>query len=230
MQFNGFTKEGTKFLEELSKNNSKEWFEINRYRWEKYILEPNKAFIEDMGETLQILVPTINYKPKVSGSLFKIYRDIRFSKDKIPMKSKIGLLFWQGQGHRMSSSSFYMHYTKDSYFIASGIRAFKTPMLKTYREYIKDEKKRVELHKILEALKAKGYKLPEPKYKRIQREFKKDDNLIYLSLYDSIFTYKEGLLDEVFYSVEFLDRAFQVYDDMKDLQRWVYEMTLTYTE
>ena len=227
MQFNGFTKEGTKFLEELGENNTKVWFETHRHLWEKYILEPNKAFIEDMGETLQILVPTINYKPKVSGSLFKIYRDVRFSKDKTPMKSKIGLLFWQGQGHRMSSSSFYMHYTKESYFIASGIRAFKTPMLKTYRAYIKDENKRRELHTILEELKTKGYDLPEPKYKRVPKEFNKDDNLIYLSLYDRMFAYKEFALDDTFYSIELLDRAFKIYDDMKDLQRWVYEMSLT---
>ena len=226
MQFNGFKKDGIKFLHDLYNNNSKEWFENNRHIWEKYILEPNKAFIEDMGETLQILVPTINYKPKVSGSLFKIYRDIRFSKDKTPMKSKIGLLFWQGQGHRMQSSSFYMHYSKDSYFIASGIRAFKPPLLKTYRNYIKDEKRRIELHNILENLKSKGYDLPEPRYKRVPKEFNKDDKLIYLSLYDSMFAYKEFYIDKTFYDIELLDRAFSIYEDMKDLQQWVYNMTL----
>ena len=230
MQFNGFKKEGTKFLQELSQNNSKVWFETNRHIWEKNILEPNKAFIEDMGETLQILVPTIKALPKVSGSLFKIYRDVRFSKDKTPMKSKIGLLFWQGLGHRMSSSSFYMHYTKDGYFIASGIRAFKAPLLKTYRAYIKDERKRIELHNILEDLKQKGYKLPEQKYKRVPKEFNKDDEYIYLSLYDCMFAYKEFNKDDVFYSDELLNRAFKIYDDMKDLQAWVYEMTLTHDE
>ena len=136
MQFNGFQKEGIDFLKNLSVNNTKEWFEDHRHIWQKTIQEPNISFIEDMGETLQILVPNIKFNPKVSASLFKIYRDVRFSKDKTPMKSKIGLLFWQGSGHRMQSSSFYMHYTKDEYFIASGIRGFKPPLLKTYREYI----------------------------------------------------------------------------------------------
>ena len=51
------------------------------------------------------------------------------------MKSKIGILFWQGTGHRMQSSCFYMHFDKNEYFIASGIRSFKQPMLKTFREY-----------------------------------------------------------------------------------------------
>ncbi len=113
MQFFGFKKEGTEFLKKLKNNNSKEWFEGHRYIWERSILEPNKAFIKDMGETLQILVPTIKAFPKVGGSLFRIYRDTRFSKDKTAMKSKIGLLFWQGSGHRMQSSSFYMHYNEN---------------------------------------------------------------------------------------------------------------------
>ena len=230
MQFNGFKKEGIEFLKELSKNNSKVWFENHRHIWEKNILTPNKAFIEDMGETLQILVPTIKAQPKVSGSLFKIYRDVRFSKDKTPMKDKIGLLFWQGLGHRMQSSSFYMHYTQEKYFIATGIRSFKNPLLKTYRQYIKHEKHRESLHQILEDLKAKGYKYTQEKYKRVPKDFVGDESHLYLTKFDSLFSYVEYELDDVFYSVELLDRLFKIYDDMKDLQTWVYEMTLTHKE
>lgn len=230
MKFNGFLKEGTKFLEQLSQNNTKEWFETNRHIWEKTILAPNQAFIEEMGETLFILVPTIKAVPKVSGSLFKIYRDTRFSHDKTPMKSKIGLLFWQGGDHRMQSSSFYMHYSKESYFIASGIRAFKAPLLKTYRNYIKDEKHRIELHTILENLKHKGYSLPSPKYKRLPKEFHSDDKFVYLSLYDCMFSFKEFPLDDTFYSLKLLERAFNIYEDMYSLQQWVYRMTLTHND
>jgi len=180
-----------------------------------------------MGETLQILVPTIHFKPKVSGSLFRIYRDVRFSKDKTPMKSKIGLLFWQGHAHRMQSSCFYMHYDKNSYFIASGIRAFKAPLLKTYREYIKNKKHRNSLHVILEALKQKGYSIGEPKYKRVPPEFDKDEEHIYLTKQASMFAYIEFDIDEIFYSEEIVDKVFNIYKDMSKLQVWVYEMSLT---
>lgn len=227
MKFNGFNKKGIVFLNELNHNNSKVWFEDNRHIWEQTILEPNKAFIEDMGETLQILVPTIKALPKVSGSLFKIYRDVRFSKDKTPMKDKIGLLFWQGLGHRMQSSSFYMHYDKNEYFIASGIRNFKPPLLKTYREYIKNDKHRLELHNIIEDLKSKGYSFPEQKFKRTPQGFTKDGEHLYLSLYGAMFGYKKYPIDDIFFSVELLDLAFELYDDMKDLQKWVYNMTLS---
>ena len=230
MQFNGFSKKGTKFLEDLSKNNTKAWFEDHRHIWEDEIRKPTEAFVEEMGETLQILVPTINYNPKVGASLFKIYRDVRFSKDKTPMKSKIGILFWQGSGHRMQSSSFYMHFNKDEYFIASGIRNFKPPMLKTFKEYIKEEKHREELHNILEDLKQKGYSLPEYKFKRLPQGFSKNDKYIELALYGAMYSYKTFPIDDVFYKFEVATRAFEIYDDMKDLQKWVYEMILTNKE
>jgi uncharacterized protein (TIGR02453 family) len=226
MQFNGFSKEGIEFLKKLEFNNTKAWFENNRTTWEKHILLPNTNFVQEMGETLQILVPTIHYKPKVSGSLFRIYRDVRFSKDKTPMKSKIGLLFWQGQAHRMQSSSFYMHYDKESYFVATGIRAFKPPLLKTYRAYIKYKKHRESLHVILEELKQKGYSLPEPKYKRVPAEFDKDEEYVYLTKYASMFAYIEYTIDDVFFSESIVNRLFKVYQDMVKLQKWVYEMSL----
>lgn len=227
MQFDGFSREGIEFLKKLELNNTKAWFENNRTTWEKHILLPNRNFVQEMGETLQILVPTIHFKPKVSGSLFRIYRDVRFSKDKTPMKSKIGLLFWQGQAHRMQSSSFYMHYDKDSYFIATGIRAFKPPLLKTYRKYIKHKKHRESLHVILEDLKQKGYSLPEPKYKRVPPEFDKDEEHIYLSRYGAMFAFKEFKIDEIFFSEKIVERAYKIYEDMSKLQIWVYKMSLT---
>ena len=224
MEFNGFTKEGVEFLKELKNNNSKEWFLNHRYIWERSILRSNKAFIKDMGETLQILVPTINALPKVGGSLFRIYRDTRFSKDKTPMKSKIGLLFWQGSSHRMQSSSFYMHYDEKEYFVAAGIRNFKPPLLKVYREYIKDERNAEALHVELKKLKDLGYLLPEPKYKRVPKGFDKNDKYSYLSLFGAMYAYKIFSIDDIFFTQELLDRLFCIYSDMFELQKWVYEM------
>ncbi len=230
MQFNGFSQNGINFLKDLKDNNTKVWFENHRHIWENEIRNPTESFVQEMGETLQILVPNINYKPKVGGSLFKIYRDVRFSKDKTPMKSTIGLIFWQGNEHRMQSSCFYMHFDKDEYFIASGIRNFKQPMLKTFRNYLKYEKRREELYHILEDLKSKGYDLPPPLFKRLPSEFNKNDIYVDLALCGAMYSYKKFPIDKVFFNFEIATRAFEIYDDMKDLQKWVYEMTLTHKE
>jgi uncharacterized protein (TIGR02453 family) len=225
MIFNGFSKQGIAFLNTLKDNNTKDWFEEHRYLWEEYILQPNISFVQDMGEMLQILVPNIHFKAKVSGSLFKIYRDIRFSKDKTPMKSNIGILFWQGPNHRMQSSSFYLQYNLSEYMIASGIRNFKPELLKTYREYMKNESKRIELHKILHTLRLKKYIIPEPKYKRVPSGFNKNEQHIYLALYNAMYAYKIFQLDEIFYTKELIDKLFQMYQDMFELHQFVYNMT-----
>jgi len=227
MLFNGFKKEALEFLEEIKINNNKIWFEQNRQRWKEVILEPNIAYIEEMGEHLIALVPNIKALPKVSGSLFKIYRDVRFSKDKTPMKDKIGIIFWQGQAHRMQSASYYIFYNTHEYFIATGIRSFKPPLLKAYRKYIQNKTNAMNLHNILEDIKKKGYQLPEPKYKRLPQGFKEENPYAYLSKYNAIFGFQTYELDNTFYSEEIIDKAFKIYQDMDDLRQWLYELSLT---
>ena len=225
MHFNGFPKEGLQFLDKIIINNSKEWLDANREEYERVIVTPNKAYVEEMGEHLQILVPTINAIAKTNKSLFRIYRDARFHLND-PIKTRIGVIFWQGSGHRMQSSSFYMHYDPQEIFVAAGIRNFKPTLLSTYREYIQNEERRTELHNILESLKEKGYKLPEAKYKRMPRDCDKDDKYSYLYLMGAMFAYTSFVPDETFYSEKIIDRNFKVYEAMLALQQWVYELTL----
>ena len=106
--FAGFPKEGLHFLSNIIVNNSKEWLDAHKGEYEMFIIKPNKAYIEEMGEHLQILVPTIHAIPKINKSLFRIYRDARFHLDD-PIKERIGLIIWQGATHRIQSASFYMH-------------------------------------------------------------------------------------------------------------------------
>ena len=176
---------------------------------------PNKAYVEEMGEHLQILVPTINAIPKTNKSLFRIYRDARFHLAD-PIKTRIGVIFWQGSGHRMQSSSFYMHYDPQEIFVATGIRNFKPTLLATYREYIQNEERRTELHNILEALKVKGYKIPEAKYKRMPRDCDSKDSNSYLYLMGAMYAYTTFPPDDAFHSEAIIDRNFKVYEDMFD--------------
>ena len=226
MSFKGFPKEGLAFLDNIIINNSKEWLDDHREEYEKYIVTPNIAYVEEMGEHLQILVPNIHAIPKVNKSLFRIYRDARFHRLD-PIKERIGIIFWQGATHRMQSSSFYMHYDPFEVFVATGIRNFKPPLLATYREYIKNDTKRKELHNILETLKAKGYEIAEPKYKKFPRGFEAyvDVPHAYLAKYGAMYTYKTFKPDKTFHSQKIIERNFKVYEDMLDLHQWVYALT-----
>jgi len=225
MTFHGFPKEGLTFLDEIITNNSKEWLDANRDRYETLIVSPNKAFVEEMGEHLQILVPTIHAIPKTNKSLFRIYRDARFHLSD-PIKTRIGIIFWQGAGHRMQSSSFYVHYDSSEVFVAAGIRNFKPPLLAMYREYIQNSGRRSQLHNIIESLKAKGYQIPEPHYKRYPRGFDGSEPYAYLALYRAMFTYTTFKPNRTFHSEKIIDKCFKIYEDMFDLHQWVYDLTL----
>lgn len=226
MLFDGFKQEGLDFLDEIKANNNKVWFENNRYRWEDTILAPNKAYVEEMGEHLIALAPFIKALPKVSGSLFRIYRDTRFSHDKTPIKTKIGILFWQGATHRMQSASFYMHYTSKEVFLATGIRSFKPPLLKKYREYIQNEKHAQSLHAILEKYKSLGIKLNEPHFKRYPQGFKKEDKYAYLSLFNALYAHTSYKPNKTFLSKNVINRHFKFYEATLELFEWLYELTL----
>jgi uncharacterized protein (TIGR02453 family) len=140
MEFKGFSKKTLPFLESIRQNNDKEWFEAHRNEYEKYILEPSRAFVNEFGEHLMALEPSINFSAKINKSLFRIYRDTRrMGAIKVPLKHRIGIIFWQGNGSRMQTSSFYLHFSPDELFIAVGVRWFEKPMLEAYREYIKDK-------------------------------------------------------------------------------------------
>ncbi len=83
------------FLKDLEANNNREWFKENQDRFEASVREPALAFIRDVGEALRPICPHIVADDrKVGGSLFRIQRDIRFSKDKTPYKTWIGMRFF----------------------------------------------------------------------------------------------------------------------------------------
>src|SRR5579862_1483254 len=103
--FEGFPRSGLEFLSGLAANNNKAWFEEHRNEYEKCLLEPAKDLVVDLGSKLQDQVsPNIQADPRFNGSIMRISRDIRFSKDKSPYKNWLGLWFWEG-GPRRSMES-----------------------------------------------------------------------------------------------------------------------------
>ena len=87
-QFRGFGDETFRFLAELTEHNEKAWFDANRSRYEAHYLQPALAFIETLGPRLAAELPDdVRFEARINGSLFRINRDIRFSKDKTPYKT-----------------------------------------------------------------------------------------------------------------------------------------------
>src|ERR1044071_1022002 len=84
-----------RFLGELHAHNERDWFNANKQRYERDVRDPILRFIADIGPRLQKISPHLVADPRPSGgSLFRIYRDTRFSKDKSPYKTHLGAHFF----------------------------------------------------------------------------------------------------------------------------------------
>ena len=88
MPFEGFPKEGFKFFRDIKANNNREWFQEHKQEYIDYLQDPAVAFVIALGERLKSDFPGISYDTRTNGagSVMRIYRDIRFSKDKSPYK------------------------------------------------------------------------------------------------------------------------------------------------
>jgi uncharacterized protein (TIGR02453 family) len=120
--FDGFKKEFWQFFEELKENNNREWFEENKERYKTDIVSPISDFIIDMGEKLKEISPHYNANPKPNGgSMFRIYRDVRFSKDKRPYKENAGIQFRHKLGKDAHAPGFYVHLEPGNLFYGGGV-------------------------------------------------------------------------------------------------------------
>ena len=118
-QFTGFPEETIGFLAGLRDNNSKSWFEAHRSDYDQYWMAVAKDFVVAAGEALLELDPNIEAQPKVNGSIFRINRDTRFSKEKTPYKDHLDFWFWQGQ-RKGAVSGYFMRVSPTSIGIGVG--------------------------------------------------------------------------------------------------------------
>ena len=110
------------FFRELERNNSKQWFQSNKERYEQQVRLPLQRLIMDFEQPLRRMSPHYRADPRpVGGSLFRIYRDVRFSADKSPYKTHGGIQFRHEQGKDVHAPGFYLHLEPDNVFAAVGI-------------------------------------------------------------------------------------------------------------
>lgn len=120
--FHGFPKTTFRFLKQLKANNDRDWFAENKARYETEVLWPALAFIAAMEAPMKKLSDCFQVIPKrSSGSLMRVYKDTRFSKDKTPFKTNIGIHFRHMAGRDVHAPGFYIHIEPQEIFIGLGL-------------------------------------------------------------------------------------------------------------
>ncbi|MCU7846301.1 MAG: DUF2461 domain-containing protein [Candidatus Thiodiazotropha sp. (ex Monitilora ramsayi)] len=138
-RFQGFPPQSLTFLSDLSSNNRRDWFLDNKDRYEDHVRLPALAFIEEMSPKLASISDQFNaIAKKTGGSLMRVYRDTRFSKDKTPYKTNIGIQFRHILGKDVHAPGFYVHIEPGECFIGAGIWHPESKTLAKIRDFITD--------------------------------------------------------------------------------------------
>lgn len=201
------------FLEKLGNNNNRDWFNENKSLY-------NDAQ-QDLIEFLEELVQKISSyddeitKTDVKKSLFRIYRDVRFSKDKSPYKTNFGASLGMGKGSQ--KAGYYLHIEPGKSFLAAGIYMPEPAVLKTIRKEIslfKDD-----FLKVVESENFVSYFTEldqESKLKNIPQGFEKEDPMgEFLKLKNFIVVY--SLKDNELTKKDSVDNISKVFEAAKPL-------------
>lgn len=128
-----FSSDFVKFFDELEENNHKDWFDENRKRYEKEIKSPFKAFVSDLILAIQKFDPDIMIKPK--DAIFRINRDIRFSKNKQPYKNNVAA-YISRISKKEAFSGYYVHLDAEGIWLGGGLYNLTTENLYKVRQEI----------------------------------------------------------------------------------------------
>lgn len=159
-QFDGFPAVGISFLKELESNNTKAWFDAHRATYDDAVLKPSIAFSAALGERLAHAVPGVVVEPRIGGSLFRIHRNLRFSRDKRPYKTHVGIRFRHettATGPRCAGPVFYVQLDATSVGFGIGTREFSPASRQAYRAAVRDGTDADELAAELRGLAVSGY-------------------------------------------------------------------------
>ena len=184
-----FPAETFAFLDGIAAQNEKVWFDANRALYDTGYVEPGKAFVAEMGPRLRTISPDVQFDPRVNGSIGRVNRDIRFSKDKRPYKTHLGLWFWHGDKKGWEKPGFWFSLEGQSVHLGAGQYGFGKEILDDFRQSIIHPRSGKALLAAVDAVKSKGpYEIGGKTRKPLPKGFTTDpDRLDYL-LYEGLYT------------------------------------------
>ncbi|MEK6571025.1 MAG: DUF2461 domain-containing protein [Bacteroidota bacterium] len=134
--FEGFPEEGIRFLKQLKKNNNRQWFQAHKSEYETFVKLPMQSLIVALRGEFARFAPEIELHPK--RSMFRIYRDIRFSKNKAPYKTHAASVF-HPKGHWQACAGYYLHIEPREVFLGGGVYMPPSDQLRDIRRALVEQ-------------------------------------------------------------------------------------------
>jgi len=223
--FPGFPRECLVFFKELKRNNNKVWFEQHRSDYEVQVLDLARAFVVALGTRLQRIAPKIHADPRIDRSIFRIFRDTRFSPDKTPYKTHLGLWFWEGDGPRMECSGFYFELEPKKLFLGAGVYWVPPSMLDFYRQAVVDPRHGQALRRAVQAcLAVPGCTLGGQHYKRVPRGYDPQHPNAALLLHTGLWAGTNESLPTTLSTPAIVEYCYERFAALVPMHRWLRDM------
>ncbi len=226
--FDGFPRDAITFFEEIAIFNAKEWFEENRTRFQESVQQPAQAFVEALGERLQTLSPGIQYGTSLNGagSIMRIYRDVRFSKDKTPYKTNLGISWWEGPGKKMEEPGYFFNLDGSGAWFAGGMYIFPKETLAIYRKTVDYPKRGTALTAALTVAETAGLRIDgSGEYSRVPTGYDKDHPRGDLLKKKGIVAVSPGIPLDVITSPALVDLCVEYAKAILPLHQWLVGMS-----
>jgi uncharacterized protein (TIGR02453 family) len=222
--FDGFSGQTVDYLRDLAANNSRDWFQDNRHRYDDHVMAPALALIEDLAPFMAALDPACKAEARLNGSFRRLNRDVRFSKDKRPYSPRLHLIFWTGD-HPNRSPGLHFVLSDTGFGFGCGNWVVDADQLAAFRQAVISSPG-TNLVKALDMANLVGCRLGEPDLKKVPKGIDEQAPFADLTRYKGVVarTFDEdsapGHPDELFTN-SCSDHLRGICDKMHPLNRWL---------
>lgn len=223
-KFTGFPKEALRFFAELKENNFKDWFNDRKDQYHENVLKPAQSFVVAFGERLKQISEGLTYDTRTNGrgSILRIHRDIRFSKDKTPYNTRLRIRFSEGMGEKGGYPGFFFAMDETGGQLLGGLYNFAKPILDSFRESVVNEKTGMSLANIIGKIKAQsGFEIGGQHYKLVPRGYDTDHPRADLLRHNGLYVSSPSISVSVLKRPELVDTCYDYALTMAPVHHWL---------
>lgn len=221
-EFNGYPEGVFAFFEGLiASDMDRDWFEAHKDDYYDCVHAPTQAFVQALAARLESVFPALEADP--DKSLMRIYRDLRFAKDKTPYKDYQGFSLWQGPRNKPKENpGLHFALVKDGLSMYVGAPyGFDKHLLQCFRDAVVDDTLGTGLEDVMQSIVDAGYETQGEKGKRVPSGYDKDHARADLLLYRSLYVEVPPIAPEVVTSVELVDTVAEHAAKLAPLHNWL---------
>ncbi len=206
------------FLSELQDNNNREWFTENKKRYKAEVEQPGKSFYQSVSTELEK-----HFAAPFSGKVFRIYRDVRFSKDKTPYNTHIRMAWWS-QAEPLINPGFYLSLEANNISVGAGRFEFEKPALEVYRNAVVDDNSGQQLSQILQKAHQSNLQLREPDLKKVPPGFDPKGPRAELLKYKGIHLWVDDLQQDIAFGESGPQNLMKQFKRFQGLYNWLIQL------